>query len=202
MCQISFCGAQFLFGIFAPDMQTGNPRRFLQHLPPFLRFGGNDRADAPLTHQSRRMRAGRRVGKDQRDVLCSHIAAIGAISRPRTALDAPGYLDLMIVIIGNRTNGNVMAVAFCGYRDLGKVAGWARGGASEDHIFHTRTAHRFRAAFAHHPADGLQQVGFAATIRANNAGQSGFDAQFGGLDKAFKAGQFQPLYAQGSSPCA
>ena len=124
-CQIGFCRTQFLFGILASDMQTGNACCFLQHLSPLLRFGRYNCANPSLTDQRRRVRAGRRVGKNQRNILRPDIAAVGPVSRARTALDAAGDLNLVIVVIGNRADGNIIAIAFCRNRDLCKVARWA-----------------------------------------------------------------------------
>jgi hypothetical protein len=114
--QIGFGCAQFLPGILTPDMQPGNARRFLQHLPPFLGLGGNDCANPALTDQRGRVRPRRGIGENQRYILCPHIAAIGPIGRPRAALDTAGDFEFMIVVIGD-----IEMVALCQDRDFGKV---------------------------------------------------------------------------------
>ena len=50
--------------------------------------------------------------------------------------------------------------------------------------------------FAHHPAQGFQQVGFTAAVGPHHPGQAGLDAEFGGLDKGFEARDLQPLELQ------
>jgi len=62
---------------------------------------------------------------------------------------------------------------------------------------------------AHRPAQRLDQVGFAAAIRPDHAGQSGFDHEVGGFNERLetveaKAGQFHgqhSLLAGRESPC-
>ena len=56
-------------------------------------------------------------------------------------------------------------------------------GAGEDHVVHAGRAHGLVRAFAHHPAQRLEQVGFAAAIGADHAGQARLDQQFGRLDE-------------------
>lgn len=41
-------------------------------------------------------------------------------------------------------------------------------------------------AFAHHPAQGLDEIGFAAAIRPDNPGQTRFNQKFRGIDEGFE----------------
>src|SRR3546814_17042522 len=69
--------------------------------------------------------------------------------------------------------------------------------SSENHIFHAPAAHGFGRAFAHDPANRFQQVGLATAVGADNSCQARFDAEFGGVNKAFEPGKFEALYLHG-----
>ena len=87
--EIGFGRAKLLLGVLAPRVESRNARRFLEQQPAFDRLGGNDRADLALADQRRRMRAGRGVGEQQRDVLGADVAAVDPIGRAGAALDPP-----------------------------------------------------------------------------------------------------------------
>ena len=178
--QIGLGRAQFLLGILAAHVQPGDPGGFLQHHPAFGRFGSDYGGDLALTDQRGGVRPGGGIGEDQIDVFGSDIAAIDAVSAARAALDPADDFEFAVAVMGVQ-------------HDLGKIARRARCGSGEDHVFHPAAAHRFRAAFAHHPADRFKQVGFAAAVGADHPGQAGFDPQFSRLNKAFEASQFEPV---------
>ena len=191
--EVGFGCAQFLLGILAADMQARNPCCLFEHHAPFLRLGSDDRANPALADKRRAMRTRCRIGKDQRDILCAHIAAIGTIGTAGAALDPADNLKLAILVIGDNAGNIFLRIMFCEQGDLGKITRGALRGAGKDHIFHTAAAHRFGRIFAHHPAQSLKQVRFAAAIGADHAGQPSLDMQLSRLDKAFKACEFEPL---------
>src|SRR5690242_2444886 len=47
--------------------------------------------------------------------------------------------------------------------------------AGEDHIVHLASADGGGAGLAHHPAHGVEKIGFAATVRTDHGGQAGLD---------------------------
>ena len=164
-------------------MQPGDTRRFFQHLAPFCRFRRDHPGNLALADKGRRMRAGRGIGKDQRDILRPHIAPVQAIGAARAAFDPAGDFQFLTLIrFGVQDN-------------FGEIAGRALRRAGEDHIFHPATAHGFGRIFAHDPADRFKQIGFAAAVRADDAGQPGFNAQFGRLDKALESAELEPADA-------
>ena len=69
----------------------------------------------------------------------------------------------------------------------GRVAG-----AGEDHVVHAGRAHVLVGAFAHHPAQRLDEVRLAAAIGPDHAGQPALDEEFGRFDERFEAEQAQP----------
>src|SRR3546814_5920698 len=68
--------------------------------------------------------------------------------------------------------------------------------SSKNHTFHAPAAHGFGRAFAHDPANRFQQVGLATAVGADNSCQARFDAEFGGVNKAFEPGKFEALRSE------
>jgi hypothetical protein len=93
-------------------------------------------------------------------------------------------------MIRRRRRGAVAIVDRDG--DLGVVAPRTVGITGEYHIVHLRPAHRLVGGFAHDPAHGFDQIGLAAAVRADDAGQSRFDLKVGRFDEGFEADQAQP----------
>ena len=176
--QIGLGRAQFLLGVLAADVQARNPRRFLQHRAALGGLGGDHRADPALADQRRRMRPGRGVGEQQRNVLRAHVTPVDAIRAPRAALDPPHDFGLAAVDFGQD-------------RHFGEIARGPRIGAGEDDVVHPRAAHRLRAVLAHRPAQRFEQVRLAAAIGADHAGQPGLDPQIGASTKLLKPDSLQ-----------
>ena len=143
------------------------------------------------------MRPGRGIGKQHLHIARPHLARIGTKGGPGVAGDAADNLQRVSLIEPRR--GQPFAVVD-DQRHLGKVAGGAGGCPGKDHVFHAVAAHGRCAVFAHDPAQRLQQVGFAAAIGADHAGQPVADQQVGRVDKAFEAVKAQPGEAQRPGP--
>ena len=77
-------------------------------------------------------------------------------------------------------------------RDFGVIARRAVGVAGEDHVVHLGRAHGLVGGLAHDPAHRLDQIGLAAAVRADHAGQSWFDHKVGRFDEGLEADQAQP----------
>ncbi len=186
--EVRLGGAQLLLGILAAHVQPGDAGRLLQHHPPLGRLGGDHGRDPPLADERGRVGAGRRIGEQQADIPGPHVPPVQPVGGSGAPLDPPHHLDLAHrrVVGGGAVDQD---------RHLGEIARGAGGGAGEDHVFHAAAAHRPGGALAHHPADRLQQVRFAAAVGADDAGQPRLDAQLGGLDEALEAGELQPADA-------
>ena len=77
-------------------------------------------------------------------------------------------------------------------RDFGVIAPRAFGIAGEDDVVHLAGAHRLVRGFAHDPAHGFHQIGFATAVRTDDAGQPGFDLKVGWFDEGLETDQAQP----------
>src|SRR5262249_7416077 len=122
-------------------------------------------------------------GKEDLHVALAHVTAVDAIDAAGLAFDAAGNLDRVAFGIG-AARAAVAIVDEQGH--LPHNSGPASGAAGEDHIVHLAAAHRGGAGLAHHPAHGVEQVGFAATIGADHGGEAGLDEQFRRFDEGFE----------------
>ena len=186
--QVGFGRPQLLLGVLAAHVQAGDPGGLLQHLPPFRRTGGDHRGDPALADQRRTVRAGCRIGKDQRHVLGADVASIHPIGTARAALDPADHLQLLAAGAGTLQH------------HFGEITRRPGAGAGEDDVVHPPAAHRLGRAFAHHPADRFQQVRLAAAVGPDNPGQPGFDVQFGRLDEALESAELEPADLHGRQP--
>ena len=63
------------------------------------------------------------------------------------------------------------------------------GRAGEDDVGHCLAAQLFGGGFAEYPAHGVDDVGFAAAVRADDAGQRCIDGEGGVVGEGFEAGE-------------
>ena len=187
--QVGFRRLQPQFGLVPARMQAGDAGGFLQHAAALLGLGLDDLADAALMHQRRRTRAGGGVGEQDLHVARAHLAAVDAIGGARLALDAARDVDLVLIVeCGRRRALGIVDRD----RHLGIVARRAVIGAGENDLVHRGGAHGLVGGFAHHPAQRFDQVGFAAAVRPDDAGQSRLDHKIGRLDERLEPEQAQP----------
>jgi hypothetical protein len=182
--KVGFGAIQFQFCFVAPLIEAADPGGFLQNSAAGFWFGVDQFADLALTHQCGRMRPGRGVGEQHLDITGADVFGVGFIGGAGVAGDTAHNVQRIKVVEPGRRK----AVAIVdGERDFGKVAGRAGGGPGKNHVFHAAAAHGGGAVFAHDPAQGFEQVGFAASVWANNTCQPVRDHQIGRIDKAFEA---------------
>ncbi|OAP22380.1 hypothetical protein A4R44_06830 [Amycolatopsis sp. M39] len=74
-----------------------------------------------------------------------------------------------------------------GERDLGAAERGAARGAGEDDVFHLAAAQVFRALGAHDPAQRVEDVRLSGAVRADHAGDAGFEAQRGRRGEGLEA---------------
>ena len=178
-------------------VQSGDACRFFQKRTAVNRLGGDELADLALADDRRRMGTGRGVGKQELYVAGAHVAPVDAIDRPGLALDTAGDLKRIGIVEGRRRH---MVGIVDGQRHLGGVARRAVAAALEDDVVHARGAHRLVRAFAHHPAQRLDQIGFAAPVRPDNAGEPRLDREFGRFDERLEPEDTQSRELQTPTP--
>ena len=184
--EICLGGFQPQFGLVAAGVQPGDARGVFQHAAALLGLRLNDFADLALVHQGRGPRAGGGVGEQDLYVAGAHVAAVDAVDRAGVTLDAAGNFKGFLVV-ERRRRGAVGVVD--GHHHFGVVARRAAAGAGKDHRFHVGGAQRLVGRLAHRPAQRLDQIGLAAAVRPDHAGQARLDQEVGRLDKGFKSVQ-------------
>jgi hypothetical protein len=182
--EVGFSRLQAGFCFVLARMQAGNSGGFFQNAAAVFRLRIDDFADLPLTDEGRRARAGGSVCKEQLHVARADFAAVDAIGRTRLALDAAGDFEHVGIV----ELGRGLAVGVIDHdHDFGGIARRAVRGAREDHLIHVLRAHRLGGAFAHRPAQRLDDVGLAAAVGADDAGEPRFDHELGGLYERLEA---------------
>src|SRR5205085_8641509 len=112
-------GLQPQLRLMATGMQARDPGGLLEHPPAGLGLRLDDFADPSLVHQRRRARAGRSIGEYDLDIARAHLSAVDPVCRTGVALDAPRYVELVILVeAGRRLPGGIVDVK----RDFGGVA--------------------------------------------------------------------------------
>src|SRR6202035_5653539 len=100
-------------------------------------------------------------------------------------------LDRRRLVVGK---GRIARAVVDRQRNLGEVARRAAPRPGKDHIVHLAAAQPLGRGFAHYPAQRLDEIGFAAAIGPDDAGEAGLDRQLGRLDKGFETGETEALY--------
>ena len=85
-------------------------------------------------------------------------------------------------------------------RHFGGVARRPRCRAGEDDVVHAGRAHVLVGAFAHHPAQRLDEIRLAAAIRPDDAGQAALDDELGRFDEGFEAEQAKAVELHPRTP--
>ena len=204
--EVGFGRLQPQFRFMPASMEAGDAGGIFQHTAALFGLGLNDFADLALVDQRRRTRAGGGVGKQDLHVARADVAAVDAINRTCLALDAAGDLESLAIVDGGR-RGAIGIVDR--HHHFSMVACRTVAGTGKDHRVHVGGAQRFVRRLAHRPAQGLDQVGFAATVRPDDARQSGFDHKIGRFNerletlkaKARELHKHDSLLAGRESPC-
>src|SRR5262249_21931681 len=138
-------------------------------------------------------------GDEDANVARALVAAVGAVGRAGIALDPARDFEL-VLLVELRRRGAVGIVEED--HDLAGVARRPAGAAGEDHVVHVGGAHRLVGGLSHHPAQGLDEVRFAAAVRPDDAGQSRLDRHVGRLDEGLEADQAQLAELHGPASIA
>ena len=173
-------------GFLAPFLVLGDAGGFLQvHAQVFgPRF--DDLADHPLLDDRVAARAEAGAEEQVGDVAPAALGAVEVIAAGAVAADRALHRDLVErgVLAGDGVVG-VVEDQF----DRGLRHGLARRGTGEDHVGQRIATQAAGGAFAHHPADRIDDVGLAATVRPDHAGHVGRQVQGGRIDEGFETGK-------------
>jgi hypothetical protein len=84
--------------------------------------------------------------------------------------------------------------------DFGRIPPWPIARAGKDDVVHARSAHGLVGIFAHDPAHGFDQVGFATPVRPDNAGEPRLHDEDCFIAEGFETVQPEALKFHGFSP--
>ena len=87
-----------------------------------------------------------------------------------------------------------------GQRHLGPAQRRPGGGAGEDDVLHLAAAQRLGAVLAHDPGQGVDDVGLAGAVGADDAGDARLEAQGGRGGEGLEAAQGEGLQIQAHGP--
>ena len=187
--QVGFRLAQLQLRLMPPGAEAGDAGRFLQHRAAILGLGLDQRRDAALADHGGGSRARSDIGEHRLHVARAQFPPIDAEGAAGAAFDLARDFEFGRVGIRRRGEAGRFLQR---QRDLRHVARGAGGGAGEDDIIHLAAAHGARIGLAHRPAQGFDDVGLAAAIRADDAGQPRHHLDQGGLGEGFEAGDAKP----------
>ena len=191
--QVGIGAAQAQFGLVAARIQTGDAGGVFQNGTPFGRLGGDDGADPPLADDRRGTGAAGRVGEQNLHVAGAHLLAVDAVGGAAAPFDAAADAQFRLIVV---TGGGGAVVVVQVQHDLGDVARRPLAGAAKDDVVHFAAAHLLGRGLAHDPAQRLDQVGLAAPVGSDDAGQAGFDQELRAVDEGLEAGKPQFVEAQ------
>ncbi len=195
--EVGLGGFETQFRLVTAAMQPGDAYGVFQNTAAILRLGVDEFADLPLLHQRLAARARGGVREQKLHVAGAGLLAVDLVDGAGLALDAArDFKRIAVVEGGGGGAGGVVEHD----RHLGHVAPRSGIRAREDHVVHGGRAHALVGGFAHHPAQGFEQIGLAAPVRADDTGEPGLDEEFGGFDEGFEPQKPQPRDLHSGGP--
>ena len=83
--------------------------------------------------------------------------------------------------------------------DLGAPDGGPGGGTGEDHVLHLLRTQGGRRLGAHHPGNGIDEIGLPRPVRANDHVDPLIEVEAGAVGKGLEAGERQGLEEHGAA---
>jgi len=183
---------------FAPALLVlGDAGRFLDEVAQVLGLGLDQFGDHALLDDRVTARPEPGAEEDIGNIAAPALHAVEKVGVLRITGDATadGDFGKGCVLTGERAVGVVedQLDARLGHR-------LARVGAIEDDVGHRLAAQVLRRAFAHDPAYGVDDVGFAAAVRADHRRHVAGEADRGGIDEGLEAGEFDAFQSHAAYP--
>lgn len=174
------------FAFFAPRFVEGDARRFFDEGAQFFRLGFDDAADHALFDDGVAARANAGALQQFDDVAAADALAVDAVLRLAVALYFAG--DVEFGVFGKCPARLAVAVVEV-EGDARLCASAAVFGTGKDDVGHRLAAQLFGGGFAEYPAHGVDDVGFAAAVRADDAGQRRINGEGGVVGEGFESGE-------------
>ena len=161
--------------------------RLLDGRPAVLGAALEDVLEAVLAEHGVQLAADAGVRQQLLDVEQPAGGAVDGVLALPGAVQQPG--DRHLGVLDRQQPGRVVD----GEGDLGPAEGAAAARAGEDDVLHLAAAQRFRPLLAEHPGDGVDDVGFAGAIWADDDRDPRLEVQGGLLGERLEPAQGQRL---------
>src|SRR3990167_8706053 len=186
-----FMGAtDTVFGLAPTLLVLGDARRFFDEVAQVFRLGLDQLGDHPLLDDRIAARAQACAQKDVGDIATKAFGAVEVVG----GLAVAGYFA---------ANGNFrIGGVFAKQRAVGVIEhqldtrlthGLTAGRTVEDDVGHRLATEVLRRTFAHHPANGVDDVRLAAAIGPYHGRHVAGEVHGGRVDEGFEPGQFYAL---------
>ena len=178
--QIGLGAFQLSLGFVFAGLIFHNARCFFEHLAAILALGGEDFIDAALAHDGIAVPAQARIPEQVHDVLQPAGRTVDLIFAIAVAIHPAGNGHFRKIdeqrVVGVIKNK----------RHLAEGLLTALLGAVKDDVLHFRPAQGLGALFAKHPAHGVGNIGFSASIGAYHAGDAVLKGELHPVGKGFE----------------
>ena len=168
-------------------LELGNAGGFLEDGAAVLGLGREEGGDLSLLHDGVGGAADAGVHEEFVDVAEAAEGAVDAVFALAVAVDAAGDGDFVVVGLEG------LLAAGEGHGDFGEVGGGAllvaggAFGAVEDDVGHFAAAEGLGGGLAEDPADGVHDVGLAAAVGADDAGDAFVELEGGLVGEGLEA---------------
>ena len=178
-----------VLGLPAPFLVLGNAGSFLEIHTQFVRFRVDQSRDHALLDDCIAVGAEAGTQKHGHDVLAPALHPVQKVFGLAVAHHLPAHRYLRVG--GIFSTQPALAVVKDQF-DRGLARRAAGRGAVEDHVFH-RIAAQVPAAFTHHPADRINDVGFAAAVGSYNPHHGRREGKRGRVHERLEPGKFYTI---------
>src|SRR6185437_9518251 len=193
--QVLACGLDAAFGLLAAFLVARDARGLFQVHAQLFRVRLDDVGNDALLDD--RVTARTQAGAEEQvgDVTPAAAHAVEEIVRLRIAPDHALDRNLVVtrVLAADRAVGIVEDQLDHGLPDR-----LASGRTGKDHVGQRLATQAAGRALAHHPADRVDDVGLAATVGADDAGEVGREMQHRRIYEGLETGQLDGRKAHGS----
>ena len=176
---------EFAEGFFFALFEAGDAGGFLEDFAAVVGVGFEEGRDAALFDEGVGVDADAGVEEELADVLEAGGLVVDEVFGGGVAVEAAGDLD------GGGVHRQATVLVGEGEGDFGHAHGFAGGGAVEDDVEHGVAAEGFGGHFAEDPLDGIDDVGLAAAVGADDGGDAVIEEEFGVIGEGFEAGEFE-----------